>query len=83
MSTKKSASMARKSIPEKVEKKERLTLSALASYDDVLTDALVDSVRIVSDVQRSRPNLCRPSIGQRFEKTEQSILLSEVLTKMS
>ena len=27
-------------------KKERLTLSQLASYDDILTDALVDHVRI-------------------------------------
>lgn len=27
-------------------KKERLTLTQLASYDDILTDALVDHVRI-------------------------------------
>ncbi len=27
-------------------KKERLTLSQLASYDDILTDALVDHVRV-------------------------------------
>ena len=36
--------MPRKDASEKPEKRERLTLSALATYDDVLTDALVDTV---------------------------------------
>ena len=36
--------MSRKADPKKVEKREKLTLSALATYDDVLTDALIDSV---------------------------------------
>ena len=36
--------MPRKESQEMPEKREKLTLTALATYDDVLTDALIDSV---------------------------------------
>lgn len=40
--------MPRKEALEATPKKDRLTLSQLAGYDDILTDALVDHVRICS-----------------------------------
>ena len=45
---------ARSSSPA-TERRERLTLAKLASYDDVATDALVDHVRFSSAVSPSRP----------------------------
>lgn len=45
--------MAPKKVPSSspaTERRERLTLDKLASYDDVATDALVDHVRLSSAV---------------------------------
>ncbi len=42
--------MPRKEALEATPKKDRLTLSQLAGYDDILTDALVDHVSIVQPI---------------------------------
>lgn len=46
--------MARKATPDAPEKREKLTLSALASYDDVLTDALIDSAFYWTTIRKNR-----------------------------
>jgi hypothetical protein len=61
-----------------VEAKGRLTLAQLASYDDVLTDALVDRVGIPRlDMRHQTNETCRLGFGQQFAKTEANIFQFE------
>jgi len=46
------------SIKDAMAKKDRLTLSQLASYDDILTDALVDHVSSVLGLLRKATLFC-------------------------
>lgn len=45
-------------LKEAIAKKERLTLTQLASYDDILTDTLVDHVRVEDSGNDNHSHIC-------------------------
>ena len=63
--------------------KHRLTLAQLASYDDVLTDALVDQVRSQAEQSSASLTSNRPTSGREYVKiAKTNIYLSEASSRM-
>ncbi|KAK2743049.1 Histone-lysine N-methyltransferase set9 [Myotisia sp. PD_48] len=60
-----------------VEKREKLTLSQLATYDDILTDALLDQAYFWTTIRKNRPKYS-PARGI-MEESVTSILLHDVI----
>lgn len=77
-------------MPPKSAKKQPLTFAQLAAYDDILTDALVDHVRLIAfhpiaclwDPSRPLTIIRRRSTGRRFQRTDHRIMPPAESSKM-